>query len=32
MSEIKLVDVLEGKKTLISGLLDGKGELQITDK
>jgi thymidylate synthase (FAD) len=31
MSEPKLVDVLEGKKTLIEGLLDGKGSVQLVD-
>jgi len=31
MEETKLVDVLEGKKTLVSGLLDGKGSVQLVD-
>ncbi len=31
MSEPKLIDVLEGKKTLIEGLLDGKGSVQLVD-
>jgi thymidylate synthase (FAD) len=31
MSEPKLVDILEGKKTLIDGLLDGKGSVQLVD-
>jgi len=31
MESPKLVDVLEGKKTLIDGLLDGKGSVQLVD-
>jgi thymidylate synthase (FAD) len=31
MSEPKLIDILEGKKTLIDGLLDGKGSVQLVD-
>lgn len=31
MSEPKLIDILEGKKTLIEGLLDGKGSVQLVD-
>lgn len=31
MAETKLIDVLEGKKTLIEGLLDGKGSVQLVD-
>ncbi len=27
----KLHDVMEGKKTLIEGLLDGKGSVQLVD-
>jgi hypothetical protein len=31
MEEPKLIDILEGKKTLIDGLLDGKGSVQLVD-
>lgn len=31
MSEPKLIDILEGKKTLIEGLLDGKGYVKLVD-
>jgi thymidylate synthase (FAD) len=31
MSEPKLIDILEGKKTFIDGLLDGKGSVQLVD-
>ena len=31
MAETKLIDVLEGKKTLIESLLDGKGSVQLVD-
>jgi thymidylate synthase (FAD) len=31
MSEPKLIDILEGKKTLVDGLLDGKGSVQLVD-
>lgn len=31
MSEPKLIDILEGKKTFIDGLLDGKGSIQLVD-
>jgi thymidylate synthase (FAD) len=31
METSKLVDILEGKKTLIDGLLDGKGSVQLVD-
>ena len=31
MEEPKLIDILEGKKTLIDGLLDGKGYVKLVD-
>lgn len=31
MESPKLIDILEGKKTLIDGLLDGKGSVQLVD-